>query len=105
MRIVTEYSAYYALIYYLCREPTQQAMKKIITWLKESHRLSHFGGGFIIGILSNTNYCAALAGCGVAGALELKDRLWGGKWEWLDFGLTLAGVTVGRLIRIAVCGE
>ncbi|MCA4468101.1 hypothetical protein [Bacteroides xylanisolvens] len=52
-------------------------MKKIIAWLKESHRLSHIGCGFIIGILSDDNYCAALAGFGVASALELKDKLHG----------------------------
>lgn len=77
-------------------------MKKIIAWLKESHRLNHLGGGVIIGFLSDDNYCAALAGGGVAGALELKDKLWGGKWDWIDFGLTIAGVAVGRLIRYAV---
>lgn len=80
-------------------------MKKITTWLKESHRLNHFGGGFLIGILSDTNYCAVLAGIGIAGALELKDKLWGGKWDWLHFGLTIAGTAVGRLIRIAICGK
>ncbi len=74
-------------------------MKKIIAWLKESHRLSHIGGGFIIGILSDDNYCAALAGFGVASALELKDKLHGCKWDWVDWSLTLGGVFVGRLIR------
>lgn len=80
------------------------AMKKVITWLKESHRLNHLGGGFLIGILSDSNYCAALAGGGVAAALELKDKLWGGSWDWIDFGLTIAGTVIGRLIRVAVCG-
>lgn len=75
-------------------------MKKIISWLKESHRLSHIGGGFIIGILSDDNYCAALAGFGVASALELKDKLHGCKWDWVDWSLTLGGVCVGCLIRI-----
>lgn len=80
-------------------------MKKIITWLKESHRLTHFGGGFLIGFLSDDNYCAALAGGGVAGALELKDKLWGGKFDWVDLGMTLAGTAAGRLTRYAVCGK
>lgn len=74
-------------------------MKKIIAWLKESHRLSYIGGGFIIGILSDDNYCAALAGFGVASALELKYKLHGCKWDWVDWSLTLGGVFVGRLIR------
>lgn len=74
-------------------------MKKIISWLKESHRLTHIGGGVVIGLLSDDNYCAALAGIGVASSLELKDKLWGGKFDWVDLSLTLGGVIVGRLIR------
>lgn len=77
-------------------------MKKVISWLKESHRLTHIGGGVLIGLLSDDNYCAALAGVGIASALELKDRLWGGKFDWVDWSLTIAGVFVGRLIRIAL---
>lgn len=75
-------------------------MKKIISWIKESHRLAHIGGGVMIGFLSDDNYCAALAGGGTASALELKDKLWGGKWDWVDWSLTIGGVFVGRLIRI-----
>ena len=74
-------------------------MKKIISWLKESHRLTHIGGGVVIGLLSDDNYCAALAGIGVASSLELKDKLLGGKFVWVDWSLTLGGVIVGRLIR------
>lgn len=77
-------------------------MKKIISWLKESHRLAHIGGGVIIGLLSDDNYCASLAGIGVASALELKDKLHGCKWDWVDLSLTLGGVFVGRLIRIVL---
>lgn len=80
-------------------------MKKVIEWLKESNRLTHFGCGVIIGFGADDDYCAAYAGIGVSAALELKDKLWGGKWDWIDFALTVAGVSVGRLIRIAVCGR
>lgn len=59
-------------------------------------------GGFIIGLGANSTYCAAYAGVGVAVALELKDKLWGGEWDWTDFALTVGGVLVGRLIRIAL---
>lgn len=80
-------------------------MKKVIAWLKNSNRSKHIGGGVVIGALADDDYCAAYAGVGVAAALELKDRLWGGKWDWIDFALTVAGVVVGRLIRIAICGK
>lgn len=77
-------------------------MNKIITWLKTSNRWKHLVGGILIGFGADSNYCAAYAGIGVAATLELKDKLWGGKWDWIDFGLTIGGVVIGRLIRIAV---
>lgn len=77
-------------------------MKKIWDWIKASNRWKHFVGGVIIGVGADSNYCAAYAGVGVASALELKDKLWGGKWDWIDFALTVSGVVVGRLIRIAL---
>jgi hypothetical protein len=45
-------------------------------------------------------YCAVYAGLGIASALELKDKLWGGKWDWIDWALTVGGVTIGYLIRL-----
>lgn len=75
-------------------------MKKFWKWLKESNRWKHTVGGILIGLGADSNYCAAYAGIGVAAALELKDKMWGGKWDWIDFGLTVGGVFVGRLIRV-----
>lgn len=77
-------------------------MKKIIEWLKASNRWKHLLGGFLIGLGADGWYCAAYTGTGVAAALELKDRLWGGNWDWIDFALTVAGSGVGQLIRAAV---
>lgn len=77
-------------------------MKKILRWLKESNRAKHIIGGICIGFGADSWYCAAYAGVGVAAALELKDKLWGGEWDWTDFALTMGGVIVGRLIRIAI---
>ena len=77
-------------------------MKKLLTWLNTSNRWKHLTGGILIGLGADGNYCAAYAGIGVAAALDLTDRLWGGKWDWIDFGLTVAGVFVGRLIRILI---
>ena len=78
-------------------------MNKVIAWLNESHRLTHIGAGVLLGFLSDSTYCAALAGGTAASALEIKDKLWGGNFDWIDFALTLAGTAVGRLIRIAIC--
>lgn len=77
-----------------------QMMKKIITWLKTSNRWKHLVGGILIGACADTTYCAAYSSIGIAASLELKDKLWGGKWDWVDFGLTILGSSIGRLIRI-----
>ena len=53
-------------------------MKKIIKWLKRSNRGYHLIGGIVIGAGADSVYCAAYSGIGIASALELKDKLWGG---------------------------
>lgn len=77
-------------------------MRKLFTWLKESDRYKHLLGGIAIGAFANSLYCAAYAGIGVATALELKDKLWGGKFDLVDMSLTLAGVTIGYGVRIMI---
>lgn len=65
-------------------------------WLKESNRWKHLVGGIVIGVLSLGNwYTALLAGGGVSSALEFKDRLWGGKWDWIDWICTVVGTAIG----------
>jgi hypothetical protein len=75
-------------------------MKKFLKWLASSNRWMHLVFGCLIGFGANSIYCACYAGIGIAAALELKDKLWGGKWDWIDFALTVGGVAVGQVIRI-----
>ena len=77
-------------------------MRKLFTWLKESNRYKHLLGGIAIGAFANSLYCAAYAGVGVATALELKDKMWGGKFDFVDWSLTLAGVAIGYGVRIMI---
>lgn len=77
-------------------------MRKLFTWLKESNRHKHLLGGIAIGAFANSLYCAAYAGVGVATALELKDKMWGGKFDFVDLSLTLAGVAIGYGVRIMI---
>jgi hypothetical protein len=77
-------------------------MRKLFKWLKESNRYKHLLGGIAIGAFANSLYCAAYAGIGVATALELKDKLWGGKFDFVDLSLTLAGVAIGYGVRIMI---
>lgn len=77
-------------------------MKKIINWLKESNRYKHLLGGIGIGIISNTLYCTLLSGIGIASALEFKDKQWGGKWDWIDWTVTVIGTLLGYGVRFGV---
>lgn len=72
----------------------------MIKWLKESDRYKHLIGGTLIGLGANSLYCAVYTGIGVASALELKDKLKGGKWDWIDWIMTTLGVAIGYTIRI-----
>ena len=74
-------------------------MRKVWEWLKTSNRYKHLVGGMAIGLMADDWYCAELAGVGIASALEYKDKAHGGAWDWLDWGLTIAGVIVGYGLR------
>lgn len=74
-------------------------MKKVIAWLKESNRIKHLAGGVFIGLLAN-DYSHSLFGSVIAATcLEYKDRAYGGKWDWIDYGLTVLGAMFGTFIR------
>ena len=70
-------------------------MRKLIDWLKESNRWKHFLGGFIIGLVCNSWYCAVLVGACTGSGMEFKDYQWGGEPDWKDFVLTFAGTLIG----------
>lgn len=74
-------------------------------WLKVSNRWKHLVGGYVIGLLSNSDYCALYASFVGASCLELKDKNWGGVWDWIDWVLTIAGGMLGRLTHAVVWGR
>lgn len=77
-------------------------MNKMKQFLFTSNRYKHLLGGVVIGVLANTPYCAAYAGVGVACSLELKDKLWGGKPDVVDWAMTIVGVALGYGLRMAL---
>lgn len=83
---------------------SMKIFEKIINWLKESNRIKHLAGGYVIGFGADDLYCAAYAGIGVSAALELKDYLWGGKPDVIDFSLTVFGVALGFMTRKFIFG-
>lgn len=59
-------------------------------------------GGMLIGAGANSLYCAAYAGIGVATELEQKDKMWRGKADIIDWGLTVGGVAIGFGVRMII---
>lgn len=66
-------------------------------WLCESNRWKHLLGGFVLGI-TLTVLCAL----GCAGGMEYKDKAWGGRWDWVDFGCTVVGGLFGQCVQILI---
>ncbi len=79
-------------------EIMRKFLQKAEAWLAAGNRWKHLAGGAAIGLFAGSLYTAIYAGAGIAAALELKDRLHGGRWDWTDFGCTIAGAVIGRLI-------
>lgn len=77
-------------------------MKKFIEWFSASIRWRYYVGGCLIGFGFDDWYCALYAGLGIAAALELKNKRWGGKWDWDNLWLTAIGAVTGQLIRCAI---
>lgn len=73
-------------------------MRKFLDWLKKSNRWKHLVCGILIGICALDWFTALYSGILTAGALEFKDKAYGNKWDWIDFGLTVAGSALGRLM-------
>ena len=68
-----------------------------MSWFLESNRYKHFLFAIPIGLLF-TLLCVI----GVASGLELKDKLYGNKWDWVDWLMTIAGGTIGQLLQLLI---
>lgn len=75
------------------REPK----KGIVEWFKQSNRWKHLLYGFLVAIIAGF---AFTIGC--AAGMEFKDKQAGGKWDWIDFGLTVAGGLAGLALRLTI---
>lgn len=69
-------------------------MKKIINWLKYSNRWKHLLYGMLVSLIAGIEFT-----CGVAAGMEYKDNLYGNRWDWIDFSLTIAGGLIGYVTR------
>mgnify|MGYP006898257684 CR=1 FL=1 len=66
----------------------------LINWFKQSNRWKHLLYGFLVSIIAGFAFT-----CGAAAGMEFKDKQAGGEWDWIDFGLTVAGALAGAAIR------
>ena len=66
-------------------------------WLKQSNRLKHLLYAIPIGLIG-TILCVI----GIATGMEFKDKLWGGKWDWLDWVATILGGLIGQIIQLGI---
>lgn len=39
---------------------------------------------------------------GLASGMEFKDKMYGSKWDWLDWIATMIGGTIGQAIQIGL---
>ena len=77
-------------------------MKKILNFLKNSNRYKHLIGGFAVGLCALDLWTAIYATIVAASCLELKDKLYGNKWDWGDWVLTLVGGYVASILWIFI---
>ena len=73
-------------------------MNKIFNFLAVSNRYKHLIGGFIVAALAGSFYAAVYVAVIAASCLELKDRLYGNSWDWLDWLSTLLGGITAAIV-------
>lgn len=74
-------------------------INKINSFLKKSNRAKHLLGGFLVSWGASSPYDAIYVATVAASCLELKDKLRGGYWDWVDWALTILGGILGTVCR------
>ena len=72
-------------------------MKKLIDWWKASNRWKHFLFAIPLGAV-----CGAPFTTGVGLGMEVKDHLYSGKADFVDFALTAVGGAIGHGVMLSV---
>ena len=66
-----------------------------MSWFTESNRWKHFVYAIPVGYVF-TILCVL----GLATGMEFKDKLWGGKYDWIDWIATMLGGIIGQALQI-----
>lgn len=73
-------------------------MNIIITFLKQSNRYKHLIGGLLVGIVALNPWTAIYSSLIAASCLELKDKLKGCYWDWVDWLMTIIDGLISTII-------
>lgn len=71
--------------------------EKVLLWWKASNRWKHFLFAIPLGAV-----CGAPFTTGVGLGMEIKDHLYGGRADFVDFALTAVGGVIGHGVMLAV---
>ena len=71
--------------------------EKVLRWWKASNRWKHFLFAIPLGAV-----CGAPFTTGVGLGMEIKDHLYGGKADFVDFSLTAVGGAIGHGVMLVV---
>lgn len=66
-------------------------------WFKESNRDKHFLYAIPCGLIGTELFVA-----GLATGMEFKDKLYGNKWDWIDWLMTMAGGLIGQATQAGI---
>lgn len=66
-------------------------MNKIFSFLKKSNRYKLLIGGLLVGLCALSPWAAIYSAIIAASCLELKNKLHGCPWDWIDWACTVLG--------------
>lgn len=66
-----------------------------MSWITESNRNKHLLYAIPAAFIGTILFAA-----GLAVGMEFKDKLWGGRFDWLDLTATLLGGLLGQVLQI-----
>lgn len=66
-------------------------------WLTESNRQKHLIYAIPSALIGTILFVA-----GLAIGMEFKDKLWGGKFDWLDLLATMIGGLIGQILQLLI---
>ena len=72
-------------------------INKLLKWLKESNRAKHLLYAIPCGLIFTLLFVF-----GLANGMEFKDKMYGNKWDWIDWSLTMLGGLIGQVIQLLI---